>query len=206
MKTRQKRSINIKSAEFLTSSPSLFKCPDPGLPEFAFIGRSNVGKSSLINCITGRKNLAKISGKPGKTRLINYFIINKQWALVDLPGYGWAGVSKSQRQEFRHMIKDYLMQRQPLICTFILLDIRHPPQSRDLEFIRWMGTHQLPFVLVFTKADKVSKNQQTKSVELFTQVMLVDWEYIPRHFVTSSNNGLGREELLTYLQELAAMK
>ena len=178
------------------------KCPSGNTPEFAFIGRSNVGKSSLINKLVERKALAKISGKPGKTQLINHFEINEQWYLVDLPGYGWAKVSKSSRSDFARIITGYLVNRQNLISTFVLVDSRLEPQKIDLEFINWMGENALPFIIVFTKCDKLSKSKVQQSVARFKKSLLVTWEELPSMVISSSTTGLGRDELLDYIDSL----
>jgi GTP-binding protein len=191
--------VKIKSAKFLLSNSDYKKCPLGDTPEFAFIGRSNVGKSSLINNLVGRKSLAKISGKPGKTQLINHFEINEHWYLVDLPGYGWAKVSKSSRSQFAQIITGYLLNRQSLVSTFVLVDSRLEPQKIDLEFINWMGENALPFIIVFTKCDKLSKNKVQQSVEIFKKALLESWEELPQTILSSSVSGLGRDELLDYI-------
>ena len=194
--------MKIKSANFLLSNSDYKKCPSGDTPEFAFIGRSNVGKSSLINKLVERKALAKISGKPGKTQLINHFEINEKWFLVDLPGYGWAKVSKSSRSEFAKLITGYLLNRQNLISTFVLVDIRLEPQKIDLEFINWMGENSLPFIIVFTKCDKLSKHKIQQSVARFKKALLQSWEQLPEMIISSSTTGLGRDELLDYIDSL----
>ena len=195
--------MKIKSANFVMSNSKVGHCPKDPLPEYAFIGRSNVGKSSLINMLTERKNLAKTSGRPGKTQLINHFRINDNWFLVDLPGYGYARVSKEDKKIFQKYITDYFEQREQLVCSFVLVDIRHEPQKVDLEFMEWMGTHQIPFCIIFTKADKLKPNVISEHVTKYTQ-KLVDglWEEAPPHFVTSSSSYIGREELLKYIGEI----
>lgn len=192
----------IKSSRFVISNTDVKKCPPPLIPEYAFIGRSNVGKSSLINMLTGRKNLAKISGRPGKTRLINHFIINENWYLVDLPGYGYAQASKTDRKIWKGFIKDYLIKRENLICTFVLIDIRLSPQKKDLEFMMQMALKSLPFVIIFTKADKVSKVQMNKNINEYKKRMLNDWETMPLYFISSSTKHTGREAILNYIEEL----
>lgn len=192
----------VKEAEFVKSSPDIKQCPDSTLPEYAFIGRSNVGKSSLINMLTGKKKLAKISAKPGKTQLINHFLINKQWHLVDLPGYGWAKVSKSKRADWGDMIQTYLLKRTQLICLFILIDSRIPPQEIDLSFMEWVGTHKIPFVLVFTKVDKQSINKTQKSIAAFRRTLREEWAELPLMFVTSSIDNTGKEEILEYIDSI----
>ncbi len=194
--------MQIKSAEFIMSNSDVAKCPTNPLPEYAFIGRSNVGKSSLINMLMLRKNLAKTSGRPGKTQLINHFLINKNWHLVDLPGYGYARVSKSAKKVFQKFITDYFVKREQLLCAFVLVDVRHEPQKIDLEFMEWMGEHQIPFCIVFTKADKVKPLALLRNIEVYKTKLLETWEEMPQYFVTSSSNSLGRDELLQYIDEL----
>lgn len=193
--------MDITSAEFVMSNTDYTKCPAPNLPEYAFIGRSNVGKSSLINALTNRKSLAKTSGKPGKTQLINHFSINKNWYLVDLPGYGYASVSKKQRQEFQQFIRQYLGRRENLICTFVLLDARHTPQKVDLEFMRWMGENGLPFVMVFTKIDKITSSILNKNMKKYSSKMLEQWENLPQTFHTSSETRFGCDEILRFIEK-----
>jgi len=197
--------MEVKEAQFVTSSAKYSQCPETQLPEYAFVGRSNVGKSSLINMLTGRKKLAKTSAKPGKTQLINHFLINQTWHLVDLPGYGWAKVSKSKREGFGHMIEDYLLQRPQLVCLFVLIDARIPPQEIDLNFIAWVGIHQVPFALVFTKADKQSFNKTQQSLAVYRRTLKKDWAELPPIFLTSAADGTGREELLIYIGETLDM-
>lgn len=174
----------IKSAEFVISNSRVEKCPTTGLPEYAFIGRSNVGKSSLINMLTARKGLAMTSQKPGKTQLINHFIINDAWYLVDLPGYGYARLGKDSRDSLRRMIEDYVLERKELVLLFVLLDCRHDPQKIDLEFIQWLGEEGVPFALVFTKADKLSKGRLAANVEAYKAKLHEEWEELPPIFVT----------------------
>ena len=190
----------IKSAEFVISNSQVSKCPTTGLPEYAFIGRSNVGKSSLINMLTGKKGLAMTSQKPGKTQLINHFIINGAWYLVDLPGYGYARLSKDGREKLKTMIEDYTLERKELICLFVLVDSRHEPQKIDLEFIQWLGEEDVPFTLVFTKADKLTKGRLAANLEAYKARLLEEWEELPPIFVTSSEQQLGRDELLSYIE------
>ena len=190
----------IKSAEFVVSNSRVEKCPTTGLPEYAFIGRSNVGKSSLINMLTGRKGLAMTSQKPGKTQLINHFIINKEWHLVDLPGYGYARLSKDGRDGLRRMIEDYVLERRELVCLFVLLDARLEPQKIDLEFLEWLGEESVPFALVFTKADKLSKGKLSANISAYKDRLLEAWEELPPLFITSSEERTGREELLNYIE------
>ncbi len=192
----------IKQAKFVKSSYKLEDLPAPNLPEYAFIGRSNVGKSSLINMLVNRKNLAKTSSKPGKTRSINHFIINNQWYLVDLPGYGYAKTSKKERDFWNKLIFEYLTQRQNLITLFVLVDVRLEPQQIDLEFIRKLGYNQIPFAVVFTKADKLSRNKLNHNIAQFKKQMYKDWEELPPFFVTSAVTGMGREEILGYIEQL----
>jgi len=176
--------------------------PTTGLPECAFIGRSNVGKSSLINMLTARKGLAMTSQKPGKTQLINHFIINDAWYLVDLPGYGYARLGKDSRDSLRRMIEDYVLERKELVLLFVLLDCRHDPQKIDLEFVQWLGEEGVPFALVFTKADKLSKGRLAANVEAYKAKLHEEWEELPPIFVTSSEERMGRDELLGYIEEV----
>ena len=192
----------IKSAEFVISNSRVEKCPTTGLPEYAFIGRSNVGKSSLINMLTARKGLAMTSQKPGKTQLINHFIINDAWYLVDLPGYGYARLGKDSRDSLRRMIEDYVLERKELVLLFVLLDCRHEPQKIDLELIQWLGEEGVPFALVFTKADKLSKGRLAANVEAYKAKLHEEWEELPPIFVTSSEERMGRDELLGYIEEI----
>ena len=194
--------MKISEAIFLQSNTDYQKCPKPDKPEYAFIGRSNVGKSSLINPIVQKKDLAKTSQTPGKTQLINHFQIDKKWYLVDLPGYGYAKVSKVDREKFEKMIHEYLENRENLIYTFVLVDVRHEPQKLDLEFINTLGEKGIPFCIVFTKADKLSKTAVDKNVEAYQQIMLETWEEMPQFFVTSSVNGSGRKEILDTIDNL----
>lgn len=194
--------MQIKTAEFVVSNSDVSKCPKNPIPEYAFIGRSNVGKSSLINMITGRKSLAKTSGRPGKTQLINHFIINNNWHLVDLPGYGYAKVSKTAKKKFQQFITDYFLRREQMVWAFVLIDIRHEPQKIDLEFMQWMGENAIPFSIVFTKADKLKPKAIERNVNSYITKLLETWETAPKHFVTSSSSGTGREELLEYIDEM----
>ena len=188
----------ITSAEFIISNSRVEKCPTTGLPEYAFIGRSNVGKSSLINMLTGRKGLAMTSQKPGKTQLINHFLINRDWYLVDLPGYGYARLSRDGRDGLRRMIEDYILERTELVCLFVLLDSRLEPQRIDLEFIEWLGEGGIPFALVFTKADKLSRGKLAANIAAYKERLLQQWEELPPLFITSAEARLGRDELLSY--------
>ena len=194
--------MKIHSAEFISSSTDYKKCPKPDKPEFAFIGRSNVGKSSLLNLITERKQLAKTSSTPGKTKIINHYLINNGWYLTDLPGYGYARTSKSTRDEWERMIRGYLIYRNNLINTFILIDSRIPPQKIDLEFMAWMGSEGIPFSIVFTKTDKLSKRELGMLHHTFVKAMQGEWDSFPPMFNSSSVNGEGREQLLDYLESL----
>lgn len=196
--------MKIKSAEFRLSAPDLKSCPRSALPEFAFIGRSNVGKSSLINLITGKRDLAKASVTPGKTQLINFFEINGAWYLVDLPGYGYAKTSKKQRGEFNRAVAEYLEQRSNIACVFVLIDVRLPPQPIDLEFLDWLAEGSMPFVLVFTKADKLSSSQGESNIALFKKTLSEHWEELPATFTSSSTTGQGRSEILAFIQEKLA--
>jgi GTP-binding protein len=194
--------MNIKSAEFKISNSDYRKCPDSRLPEYAFIGRSNVGKSSLINMLTGRKALAKTSATPGKTLLINHFLINGEWYIVDLPGYGFAKRSKESRDQLRRMIQGYVLGREQMTNLFVLVDSRLKPQKIDLEFIEWLGENGVPFAIVFNKADKLGRGRLSENVEAYKQRMLEDWEELPPVFITSSESGLGGEELTEYIEGL----
>jgi len=192
--------MKINTAEFIVSNSDVSKCPKEPLPEYAFIGRSNVGKSSLINMLTGRNSLAKTSGKPGKTQLINHFKINGNWYLVDLPGYGYARVSKSTKETFQKFITDYFERREQLVCAFVLIDIRHEAQKIDLEFITYLGETEVPFCIVFTKADKISRGKVDQHIAAYRKALLANnWEEMPQYFVTSSTDGTGRETLLGYI-------
>ncbi len=194
--------MKIKSAEFVISNSDVAKCPKNTIPEYAFIGRSNVGKSSLINMLTNRKSLAKTSGRPGKTQLINHFIINKKWYLVDLPGYGYARVSKTAKKTFQKFITQYFFHREQLVTAFVLIDIRHKPQPIDLDFMIWMGENDIPFSIVFTKADKLKPKAITGHIEDYKTILLETWEEMPNYFITSSSKSIGKEELLQYIKNL----
>jgi len=191
--------MKITSAEFLISATDWQKCPAPTKPEFAFIGRSNVGKSSLINMLVGRKNLAKTSSTPGKTQTINHFDVNGDWFLVDLPGYGYASASRSARYEWGKMIEQYLKRRENLYCTFVLLDARLPPQKIDVEFVTWMGLQQLPLAIILTKADKLKQQELVRSRKAIEEKLLEQWEELPPMFVTSAERKVGRDELLDFI-------
>ena len=194
--------MQIKSAEFLVSSARIDQCPKTNLPEYAFIGRSNVGKSSLINMLTGKSKLAKTSATPGKTILINHFVINGEWYLVDLPGYGYAKRSKKDTEKFEHMITTYILDRQQMTNLFLLIDVRHEPQQIDLEFMEWLGENGVPFSIVFTKADKVSKAKLKGNVTHYLTELKKQWEELPPYFVTSSEAKVGREEILDYIEQI----
>lgn len=194
--------MEIKSASFVVSSAYAYQCPEHKLPEYAFIGRSNVGKSSLINMLTGNKKLAKTSATPGKTLLINHFIINDNWYLVDLPGYGFAQRSKTQRAKLEQMISGYILQRLQLSNLFVLIDSRHAPQQIDLEFMQWLGESNVPFSIVFTKADKLSRSQLTMNINNYLQRLGEQWEPLPPHFITSAETRQGRDELLDYIDSI----
>ncbi|UTW67493.1 YihA family ribosome biogenesis GTP-binding protein [bacterium SCSIO 12643] len=193
--------MKVKNAKFVMSNSDYKKCPTPDLPEYAFIGRSNVGKSSLINALTNRKSLAKTSGKPGKTQLINHFMINDDWYLVDLPGYGYASVSKTKRAEFQVFLRAYLKNRENLMCTFVLLDSRLEPQKIDMEFMQWMGEQQIPFVMVFTKIDKLNSSQLSKNMRKYQSKMLNSWEALPKIFHTSSVTKFGSDDILKFVEQ-----
>jgi ribosome biogenesis GTP-binding protein ysxC len=194
--------MEIKQATFVVSNTQVAKCPTHKLPEYAFIGRSNVGKSSLINMLTNHKGLAKTSSKPGKTQLINHFLINKEWYLVDLPGYGYAKVSKQSKKTFQQFITDYFKKRRELVSAFVLVDIRHEPQKIDLEFMQWLGENAIPFAIVFTKADKLTEKQIQEHVTSYSEILLQQWEEMPPYFITSSENRLGKEDLLSYIETI----
>lgn len=184
------------------SNSQVAKCPKEPLPEYAFIGRSNVGKSSLINMLTNQKNLAKTSARPGKTQLINHFKINDQWFLVDLPGYGYARVSKTTKKTFQKFITNYFEQRKQLVCAFVLVDIRHEPQKIDLEFMQWLGENAVPFAIVFTKADKLKPLAIERNIATYQEILLKSWEAMPPYFVTSAENYIGKEELVGYIEDI----
>jgi len=195
----------IKTAEFVISSARAEQCPPTeGRPEYAFIGRSNVGKSSLINMLTGRKKLAMTSSTPGKTMLINHFAINNEWFLVDLPGYGYAKRAKKEMEKLRNLIEYYVLERKELTCLFVLIDSRLPPQRIDLEFIQWLGEEGVPFSIIFTKADKNKTGELRKNVNRFLDELRKEWEELPPHFVTSSAQGRGRDEVLDYIDQINA--
>jgi GTP-binding protein len=194
--------MDIKSAAFVSSFTDYQQCPEIDIPEYAFVGRSNVGKSSLINMLLDRKNLAKTSQTPGKTQLINFFLINNSWHLVDLPGYGFAKVKKAIRKDFNRIIKDYAEFRTNLVCLFVLIDARHKPQQNDLQFMQWLGERQIPFAIIFTKTDKLKELALERNIQFYKQEMLKEWESLPDLFLTSAENKRGRDELLDYIGRL----
>lgn len=194
--------IQIKQAEFVISNTDYKKCPIPDKPEYAFIGRSNVGKSSLINKLTGRNSLAKVSSSPGKTQLINHFLIDKTWYLVDLPGYGYAKTSKVNREKWEKFVREYLQNRENLYCVFVLIDARHEPQKIDLEFISYLGKNAIPLALIFTKTDKLSTNKLKHNLDHYKAVLSQQWEELPETFETSAVNGSGLLDLLYYIHNI----
>jgi len=194
--------MQIKSAKFLISSTTHEKCPKAEIPEYAFTGRSNVGKSSLINMITGEKKLAKTSSTPGKTQLINHFIINESWYLADLPGYGYAKTSKETRSGWGKMISEYLLKRKNLLNTFVLIDSRLEPQHIDLDFLEWMGTNEIPFIIVFTKTDKLSKNELARNIEQYNKVLKETWDELPTMIISSAVTKKGKDEILEFIEEI----
>lgn len=194
--------MEIKSAEFIISNAVLSKCPNTNNPEYAFIGRSNVGKSSLINMLTGRSKLAKTSATPGKTMLINHFLINNEWYLVDLPGYGYAKRSKKDKDKLEVMISSYILKREQMINLFLLIDCRHEPQKIDLEFMEWLGENGVPFSIVFTKADKLGGGKLKQNISFYLKELKKQWEELPPYFITSSENKTGRQEILDYIEQI----
>jgi GTP-binding protein len=194
--------MHIKSAEFVISNTDIAKCPDTGFPEYAFIGRSNVGKSSLINMLTNKKNLAMTSSKPGKTLLVNHFLINNQWYLVDLPGYGYATAGKSMKEKLRDIIETYILEREQMTNLFLLLDCRLEPQKIDLEFMEWLGENGIPFSIVFTKIDKLSNYKLNDHLKVYRDKLFEQWEELPPIFITSSEKQLGKDELLDYIDQI----
>ncbi len=194
--------MEIKSAEFVTSNSSVGKCPATNAPEYAFVGRSNVGKSSLINMLTNNKNLAKTSATPGKTLLINHFFINKEWYLVDLPGYGYAKINKKEKEKLQHIISSYILRREQMTNLFVLVDSRHEPQKIDMEFIEWLGENGIPFSIVFTKADKSKPAKLKANIDTYLKALREQWEELPPYFITSSENKTGRAELLDYIESI----
>lgn len=197
-----KKAPVIKSARFVISNSDVRKCPGDGRPEYAFIGRSNVGKSSLINMLTRHNKLAMTSSMPGKTLLINHFLVNDEWYLVDLPGYGYAKRSKAQNEQLEHIISSYVLDREQMTNLFVLIDSRHSPQKIDLEFFEWLGENGVPFAIVFTKADKLTKTALAANVEAYKKTLLEQWEELPPVFITSSESAMGREELLCYIDDI----
>lgn len=194
--------MNIKSAKFVTSSPRADMCPDTSEPEYAFIGRSNVGKSSLINMLTKHNKLAMTSSTPGKTMLVNHFLINDEWYIVDLPGYGYAQRGKREMEKLKNLITHYVLERQQLTCLFLLIDIRHEPQKKDLDFIHFLGENEVPFAIVFTKADKISRQTINKQTKAYLNQLKQQWDELPKYFVTSASNGMGREDILSYIENI----
>ena len=194
--------MEITSAEFKISNTRIDKCPQDGLPEYAFIGRSNVGKSSLINMLTRKPKLAMTSSTPGKTLLINHFLIHKQWYLVDLPGYGYAKRGKKQQEKIQQIIEDYVLDREALTCLFVLVDSRHEPQKIDLEFIEWLGENGVPFAIIFTKADKLNITQQRENIANYLHKLEEQWEELPPYFLTSAEKQTGRNEVLDYIDSI----
>ena len=194
--------MQIKSAKFVVSNQTVSNCPDNLLPEYAFIGRSNVGKSSLINMLTNQKKLAKTSGRPGKTQLINHFIINKKWYLVDLPGYGYARVSKKTKKTFQAFIKAYFKERKQLVCAFVLIDIRHKPQEIDLKFMQWLTENEIAFSIIFTKSDKLKLNDIQDKISSYKEIVKDIWEEMPNYFITSSTKYVGKESLLNFIETI----
>ena len=194
--------MKIYSAEFVVSNTAVDKCPKDRIPEYSFIGRSNVGKSSLINMLMERRHLAKTSSTPGKTQLINHFKINNSWYLVDLPGYGYARVSKKKKATFQKYIENYFLQRKQLVCSFILIDCRHDPQKIDLDFMQFLGENFIPFSIIFTKADKLTPAKLEKQISSYKNKLLEYWEELPNSFITSSSSGLGRDEFLNYIDQI----
>jgi GTP-binding protein len=192
----------VKTARFVISNTDIKKCPNDGKPEYAFIGRSNVGKSSLINMLTGHRKLAMTSATPGKTLLINHFIVNDEWYLVDLPGYGYAKRSKTQNEQLEHIISSYILDREAMTLLFVLIDCRHEPQKIDLEFFQWLGENGVPFSIIFTKSDKLTKTALGANIEAYKKRLLEDWEELPPVFITSSETSLGRDEVLQYIAEV----
>ncbi len=194
--------MEIKEASFVVSNTNVEKCPRPDKPEYAFIGRSNVGKSSLLNMLTNRKALAKVSGKPGKTRLINHFLINGEWYLVDLPGYGYAKTGKEERKKWEKSFRNYILLRENLYCLFVLIDSRHEPQQNDLEFMEWLGLSQIPFAIIFTKADKLKPEELEENIRVYREKMMETWEEMPSFFATSAVTRQGQAEILHFIDQI----
>lgn len=194
--------MEIKEAQFIVSNSDVAKCPPPDRAEYAFIGRSNVGKSSLINMLTTKKNLAKTSGRPGKTQLINHFLINKEWYLVDLPGYGYAKVPKAERLKWEKFLKRYILKRENLYCLFVLIDSRHEAQKVDLEFMEWLGISGIPFSIIFTKTDKLRPEELEANLKAYEEKMFETWETMPGYFISSSETGAGKDEILDFIENV----
>lgn len=194
--------MEIKEARFIVSNSKVEKCPAPNRPEYAFIGRSNVGKSSLINMLTSKKALAKISGKPGKTRLINHFLINDEWYLVDLPGYGYANVPKKERLKWEQFLKKYIIERENLYCLFVLIDSRHPAQSVDLKFMEWLGNSEISFSIIFTKTDKLKPEELDANLKAYEEKLFETWETMPGYFISSSETDAGKNEILDFIENI----
>jgi len=194
--------MEIKEAQFVMSNTDVEKCPVPDRPEYAFIGRSNVGKSSLINMLTNKKSLAKTSGKPGKTRLLNHFLIDKEWYLVDLPGYGYAKVPKAERLKWEKMLRNYILKRENLYCLFVLIDSRHPAQKADLDFMEWLGVSEVPFNIIFTKTDKLKPEELEANLNAYEQKMFETWETMPGYFISSTTTGAGKDDILAFIDEV----
>ena len=197
--------MQVKFVDFIGSFPNEQSCPQTDKPEYAFIGRSNVGKSSLINMLTGRKNLARVSNTPGKTQLINYYLVNDNWYLVDLPGYGYAKISKKKRQEWEKMIANYLQRRDGLQCAFVLIDSNIPPQKIDVEFINWLGEMQIPFAIIYTKTDRLSRPKLEPNIRAIQEELLKYWNELPQQFITSSSKNTGREDVLDFIEQINGM-
>lgn len=194
--------MNIISATYIGSKPTHTQCPQDQRPEYAFIGRSNVGKSSLINALTARRNLALTSSTPGKTMCINHFLINNEWYLVDLPGYGYAQRGKKEMEKLKNMISSYVLEREQLTCLFVLIDIRHDPQKVDMAFLHFLGSHGVPFAIVFTKADKLAVSKVKPAAQKYLEALQEEWEELPPHFITSATSKLGREDILSYIENI----
>uniref|UniRef100_UPI003217B469 ribosome biogenesis GTP-binding protein YihA/YsxC n=1 Tax=uncultured Draconibacterium sp. TaxID=1573823 RepID=UPI003217B469 len=194
--------MEIKEAQFIVSNSDVAKCPAPDRPEYAFIGRSNVGKSSLINMLTNKKSLAKTSGRPGKTQLINHFLINKEWYLVDLPGYGYAKVPKAERLKWEKFLKRYILKRENLYCLFVLIDSRHEAQKVDLDFMEWLGISGIPFSIIFTKTDKLKPEELEANLKAYEEKMFETWETMPGYFISSAESGAGKDEILNFIESV----
>jgi len=194
--------MEIKEAQFIVSNTDVAKCPAADRPEYAFIGRSNVGKSSLINMLTNKRSLAKTSGRPGKTQLINHFLINKEWYLVDLPGYGYAKVPKAERLKWEKFLKKYILKRENLYCLFVLIDARHEAQQVDLDFMEWLGISGIPFSIIFTKSDKLKPEELDANLEAYEEKMFETWETMPGYFASSAETGFGKDEILNFIEEV----